>query len=74
MLLLIPTLFITISLGIAVWVWAVSSFLVARWIWNILPVSVRGNTEVVLPNGKKAVFTKSGDGISGVKGEVKDGY
>jgi hypothetical protein len=39
-----------------------------------MPISVRGNTEVVLPNGKKAVLTKGGDGISSVKGEVKDGY
>ncbi|KIN05900.1 hypothetical protein OIDMADRAFT_112846 [Oidiodendron maius Zn] len=74
LLLLIPTLFVTVSLGIAVWIWAVSSFLVARWIWNILPVNVRGNTEVLLPNGRKAVFTKSTDGIGGVKGEVRDGY
>jgi hypothetical protein len=33
---------------------------------------VKGNTEVLLPNGKKAVVTKNADGISGVKGEVKD--
>jgi hypothetical protein len=31
---LVPTLFITVSLGIVLWVWAVSSFLVARWVYN----------------------------------------
>lgn len=52
-----------------------SSFLVARWIWNILPVTVRGNAEVLLPNGKKAVVTKRSDGVVGVKEEViRDGY
>merc|ERR1711964_922716 len=32
---LLPTLFITVSLAIVVWVWAVSSFLVARWVYNV---------------------------------------
>jgi len=34
---------------------AVSSFLIARWIYNIVPINVRGKAEVGLPNGKKAV-------------------
>jgi len=74
LLVLVPTLFITVSLGIAVWIWAVSSFLIARWVYNIVPINVRGKTEVGLPNGKKAVVTKTGDGYGDVKGEVRDGY
>jgi len=45
LLLLIPTLFITVSLGIVVWIWAVSSFLVARWVYNIVPVRAVKTTE-----------------------------
>ncbi len=63
-----PTLFVTVSLGIAVWIWAISSFLIARWIYNILPINAKGKAEVGLPNVKKAVFDKSGD----VTGEVRD--
>lgn len=75
LLVLIPTLFVTVSLGIVVWVWAVTSFLVARWVYNIIPINVRGKAEMGLPNGKKVVVDK-GDGWRGegkVKGEVVDG-
>lgn len=41
--------------------------------YNVYPVSVRGNTEVGLPSGKKAVVTKGGEGLGGVKSEVKGG-
>ncbi len=71
---LVPTLFVTVSLGIAVWVWAVGSFLVARWLWNLLPINVKGTAEVALPNGKKVVVNKS-DGWTNtgeIKGEVVD--
>lgn len=61
----------TVSLGIALWAWAVSSFLVARWVYNAAPVSVRGKTEVGLPNGKKIVVKKHGDGVNGVDGSVE---
>ena len=39
----------------------------------MVPVSVRGSSEVKLYNGQKAVVTKEGDGFKGVKGEVRDG-
>jgi hypothetical protein len=65
-------LFITVSLGIAVWIWLVTSFLVARWVYNVLPINVKGKTELGLPNGKKAVVTKTGGGYGDVKGEVVD--
>jgi len=73
LLVIVPTLFITVSLGIVVWIWAVSSFLVARWVYNIVPVRVKGTTEVGLPNGKKVVVDKSADGYGDLKGEVRDG-
>ncbi|PVH87019.1 hypothetical protein DL98DRAFT_526323 [Cadophora sp. DSE1049] len=71
LLVLVPTLFITVSLAIVVWIWAVSSFLIARWVYNVVPVSVRGRTEVALPNGKTAVVEKTGEGYGDVKGEVR---
>jgi len=73
LLVLVPTLFITVSLGIVVWIWAVSSFLVAKWVYNIVPVRVKGTTELGLPNGKNVVVDKSGDGYGDFKGEVRDG-
>jgi hypothetical protein len=66
-------LFITVSLGIAVWIWAVSSFLIARWVYNVIPINARGKTEVAFPNGTKAVATKTGDGYGDIKAEVRDG-
>ncbi|CZT49764.1 uncharacterized protein RSE6_10653 [Rhynchosporium secalis] len=72
LLVLVPTVFITVSLAIAVWVWALSSFLIARWVYNVVPVSVSGRTEVALPNGKTAVVEKTGDGFGDFKGAVKD--
>jgi hypothetical protein len=59
---LVPTLFITVSLGFVVWVWAVSSFVVARWVYGFVPVSVRGRAEAGLPNGKREVVEKKEDG------------
>jgi membrane protein implicated in regulation of membrane protease activity len=73
LLVLIPTLFVTVSIGIAVWIWLVSSFLIARWVYNVVPINVRGKTEVGLPNGRKAVVTKSGEGYGDLDGEVKNG-
>jgi len=75
LLVLVPTLFITVSLGIVVWIWAVSSFLVARWVYNVVPVNVRGKAEMGLPNGKKVVVNKE-DGWRSegrVEGKVVDG-
>ncbi|KUJ20882.1 uncharacterized protein LY89DRAFT_638534 [Mollisia scopiformis] len=72
LLLLVPTLFVTVSLGFIFWVWAISSFLVAKWTYDMMPVSVRGTTEVGLPNGKKFVVDK-GEGKGDFKGEMRDG-
>lgn len=72
LLVLVPTLFITFSLGFFFWVWAVGSFLVAKWVYDMMPISVRGTTEVGLPNGKKFVVAK-GEGKGDFRGEVKNG-
>jgi hypothetical protein len=71
LLILVPTLFITVSLAFIFWVWAIGSFLVAKWVYDMMPVSVRGATEVGLPNGKKLVVDE-GEGKE-FKGEVRDG-
>lgn len=41
--------------------------------YNAVPVSVKGNTEVALPNGKKVVVEKTEEGYGDVKAEVKNG-
>lgn len=71
LLVLVPTLFVTVSLGIVVWIWAVSSFYIAKWVYDMVPVNVRGVTEVAFPNGKVAVVEKTGEGYGDVKAEVR---
>jgi membrane protein implicated in regulation of membrane protease activity len=58
---LVPTLFITVSLGIVLWVWAVSSFLVARWVYNIVPSKSHVST---IPGDGKVVKSESDHGNS----------
>jgi len=72
LLVLLPALFITVSLGLVVWIWAVTSFVVARWVYNIVPINVRGSGEAEFPNGKKIVLSKTGEGYGDVKGDVVD--
>ena len=35
-----------------------SSFVVARWVYNVVPISAKGKAEVGFPNGKKVVGEK----------------
>lgn len=42
-----------------------------RWLYNFLPVNVKGKAEVGMPNGKKIVLNKSGGGYGDVKAELK---
>lgn len=56
-ILLVPTLFITCGLGIFIWVWAVSSWIVARWLYGFVPAS-KGTGEFRFQNGKKLVVKK----------------
>lgn len=72
LIVLIPTLFVTVGSAILVWMWAIGSFLVVRWVYDMVPVSVRGTTEVGLPNGKKFVVDK-GEGKTEFSGGVRDG-
>jgi len=64
-------LFIAVSLAIAVWIWAVGSFLVARWLYNIIPLNVRGRMEVDMPNGKTLAVKKTGEGYGDIDANVK---
>ncbi|KAE9379297.1 hypothetical protein N431DRAFT_397538 [Stipitochalara longipes BDJ] len=68
LLLLVPTLFITVSLGIVLWVWAVSSFLVARWVYNFVPSKSHGS---ISPGNGKIV--KSETGQANYTNSVKNG-
>ncbi|TVY35923.1 hypothetical protein LSUB1_G006355 [Lachnellula subtilissima] len=69
LLLLVPTLFVTVSLGLIVWIWAVSSFVVVRWVYNLVPV--KGAAKVELVNGKVLkVEKREGEAP---RGEVKNG-
>ncbi|CZR54282.1 uncharacterized protein PAC_04165 [Phialocephala subalpina] len=72
LLVLVPTLFITVSLAFVFWVWAISSFLISKWVYDRIPVSIKGQSEVGLPNGKKLVVDK-GEGKGDFKGEVQNG-
>lgn len=67
LLVLIPVLFIAVSLAIGTWLWAVATFLVSRWIYNVLSLSMGGTTEIAIPNTKKIVVSKSADGYADVK-------
>jgi hypothetical protein len=61
-----------VSLGVGIWIWGVTSWFVVAWVYKFVP-AVRGNAEVKLYNGKKAVVTKEGDGFTAMKGEVRNG-
>ncbi|KAI9746663.1 MAG: hypothetical protein M1818_000377 [Claussenomyces sp. TS43310] len=74
LLVLVPTLFVSVSLGIGVWIWAVSSFLVARWVYNLIPVNVKGGMEVNMPNGKTMIVNKTGEGYGDVEAKVESDF
>jgi len=54
-LVLIPVLFITVPIGVFLWLSATSSFLVARWIYNALPFTVKQQ-----PNGRGVAIVNDG--------------
>jgi hypothetical protein len=70
LLLLVPTLFVTFSVGVLVWIWAVASFVVGKWIYNMVPVSVKGIARVDVPNGRRVVITKDEGGLHGMKEDL----
>ncbi|KAK7994113.1 hypothetical protein PG989_007494 [Apiospora arundinis] len=72
-LLLVPTLLVTFSIAVLVWVWAVATFLVARRLYRVLPASVRGDVAIRLPGTtnqqRQVVFQKKkNNGIAPVDG------
>lgn len=72
LLVLIPTLFFTVSLAIGLWAWAVGSFLLAKWLYELIPVSVKGDLEVDMPNGKSLLVNKTGEGYGDVQAKVEE--
>ncbi|KAM0273501.1 hypothetical protein ACHAQH_008326 [Verticillium albo-atrum] len=42
LLVLVPTLFLTSSVGVVVWIWAAGSFVVAKKLWQVAPSSIKG--------------------------------
>jgi hypothetical protein len=53
----VPTLFVTVSLALGLWVWGLTTFFVVRWAYGVLPVGVK--SEEVVVNGRKVVFGKT---------------
>lgn len=72
LLVLVPTLFVTVSLGIVVWIWAVCSFLATRWAYNMLPLGTSSSrVDTATPNGKTVVAMKAPDGYGNAEVRVK---
>lgn len=72
LLVLIPTLFITVGSAFLLWIWAIGGFWIARWVYDMVPVRVPRTLEVGLPNGKKFVVDED-EGKSEINGGVGDG-
>ncbi|KAH6652398.1 hypothetical protein BKA67DRAFT_661139 [Truncatella angustata] len=66
LLVLVPILFITVSIAIVVWLWAFATFLVGRWVYRMLPVSLQGDVQVRVPNGKQVIFQKDRNSGAGI--------
>jgi hypothetical protein len=47
--------------------WVVTTFLVAKWAYNMLPPNVRGEWELEKSNGKNKIAYKHGNGYSDAK-------
>jgi len=80
-LVLIPTLFVTLGLGVIVGIWGVCSWLVARWVYGFVfgGGEARNGKEVkvvkVVAGGKKNGYSGvEVDGNGGVKTEVGNAY
>ncbi|RBR14378.1 uncharacterized protein FIESC28_07808 [Fusarium coffeatum] len=51
LLILVPALLVTSSIAVLVWGWAVGSFVVARWLYNLSSVNVQNGEVVKKENG-----------------------
>ncbi|KAM3065642.1 hypothetical protein ACMFMG_011351 [Clarireedia jacksonii] len=72
LLLLVPTLFVTVGLGVIIWVWAISSWVLTKWIYGMLPATkgeVKGQV-----NGKKVFIKKEEGDFMPHGGEVRNGF
>ncbi|KAK8029587.1 hypothetical protein PG993_010878 [Apiospora rasikravindrae] len=60
-LVLVPTLFVSFSVAILVWIWAVATFVFARRVYQMIPASVRGDMAIRMPGtDQQVVFQKNG--------------
>ncbi|ROT43683.1 hypothetical protein SODALDRAFT_327885 [Sodiomyces alkalinus F11] len=76
LLVLVPTLFLTSSIGLLVWVWAAGSFVVAKRLWALASHSpadhgydgafMKGTNEKIGANGNKEAGEKNGEKSSAV--------
>ena len=55
MLLLAPTLLITLALSVGIWAWGVATFLAVRWLYDLIPYSVKGGFAEDGASGRKLV-------------------
>ncbi len=60
LLILVPTLLATFSISIGVWAWGVASFIILRWLYNMIPSSVKGGVDAGSSNGKAILHPESG--------------
>ena len=51
LLILVSTVFVTGGIGICIWGWGVASFVAARWVYRMLPASMRESV-VLEPTSK----------------------
>ncbi|KAG6037079.1 hypothetical protein E4U19_001265 [Claviceps sp. Clav32 group G5] len=64
LLVLTPTLFVTSSIAVMVWAWAVGTFVVARWLYLRTPISVNAGMQVDAA-GKQINILKDEKGFDG---------
>ncbi|KAI1138419.1 hypothetical protein F5Y05DRAFT_38879 [Hypoxylon sp. FL0543] len=76
MLVLVPTLFITSSIALLLWLWAAATFFAGRWAYDRLRSGIDGDSKLVTngTSGKKVIFgKKEGDGAEiNIKAEVAE--
>jgi hypothetical protein len=61
-----------VGLGVIIWVWAVSSWVTARWIYGLLPAT-KGQAQGQI-NGRKVFIKKEEGDFMPHGGEVRNGF
>ncbi|GAO19308.1 hypothetical protein UVI_02008330 [Ustilaginoidea virens] len=64
LLVLVPTLLVTASIGLLVWAWCVGGFVVARWLYHHAPFGADADVQVKA-GGKQVNFVKDENGLDG---------